>query len=50
MAALNTAKLPERLKQREPEFQAARTKLSASVDALEAAVQANGEAKIKEAV
>jgi hypothetical protein len=50
MAALNSAGLPERLKQKEPEFQAARTRLSASVDALEASLKANQEQKIKEAV
>jgi hypothetical protein len=50
MAALNSAKMPERLKQKEPEFQAARAKLSASADALEAAIQTNAEQKIKDAV
>jgi NADH dehydrogenase/NADH:ubiquinone oxidoreductase subunit G len=35
MAALNAARLPERLKQKEPEFQAARAKLSSSVDDLQ---------------
>ena len=50
MAALNSAKLPERLKQKEAEFQAARSKLSASVDALDSVVQANSEQKIKDAV
>jgi len=50
MAALKAAKLPERLKQKEAEFQAAREKLSASVDALDASVQSNVEAKIREGV
>jgi hypothetical protein len=50
MAALNSAKLPERLKQKEAEFQASRVKLSASVDALDAAIQTNAEQKIKDAV
>jgi len=50
MAALNSAQLPARLKQKDPEFQQARVKLSASVGALEGAVQTNVEAKIKEAV
>jgi len=50
MSALNSAKLPERLKQKEAEFQAARSKLSASVDALEASVQTNSEQRIKDAV
>jgi hypothetical protein len=46
MAALNSAKLPERLKQKESEFQSARSKLSASVDALAASVQTDSEQKI----
>ncbi len=50
MVALNTAKIPERFKQKDPEFQAARKKLSASVDGLEAALQTNSEQKIKAAV
>jgi len=50
MAALNVAKIPEKLKQKEPEFQEARKKLSASVDTLEAAVQTGSEQKIKAAV
>ncbi len=50
MTALNSAKLPERLKQKEPEFQAARTRLSASVDQLEAVVKTNDGSKIKDAV
>ena len=50
MAALNSAKLPERLKQKEPEFQSAKAKLSTSVDGLESAVQTNAEQKIKDAV
>ena len=50
MAALNAAKLPERLKQKEAAFQAAREKLSASVEALDKSVQSDVEAKIKEGV
>jgi hypothetical protein len=50
MAALNAARLPERLKQKEDQFQGARKKLSDSVDALAAAVQTNAEQKIKDAV
>lgn len=50
MVALNSAQFPARLKQKEPAFQAARAKLSTSVDALEAAVQTNAEPKIKDAV
>jgi hypothetical protein len=50
MAALNAAKLPERLKQKETEFQAARSKLSQSVHALEAAFRTNQEKAIKEAI
>jgi hypothetical protein len=50
MAGLNAAKLPERLKEKEPQFQAARKKLSDSVDALEAVVGSNAEQKIKAAV
>ena len=50
MAALNSARLPERLKQKEPDFQQARFKLTTSVEFLNAAVQSNAEATIKEAV
>jgi hypothetical protein len=50
MAALNAAKLPERLKQKEDQFQGARKRLSDSVNALAAVVQTNAEQKIKEAV
>jgi hypothetical protein len=50
MAGLNAAKLPERLKQKESQFQAARKKLSDSVDALETVVGSNAEQKIKAAV
>jgi hypothetical protein len=50
MAALNSARLPERMKQKESEFQASRAKLSASVDALETVVSENNEQKIKSAV
>jgi len=48
MIALNSAKLPERMKQKEPEFQAARAKLSASVDEFAASVQTMVERKIKD--
>jgi hypothetical protein len=50
MGALNAAKLPERLKQKEVQFQGARKKLSDSVDALAAVVQTNADQKIKDAV
>jgi hypothetical protein len=50
MAALNSAKLPERMKQKEAEFQTVRAKLSASVDELEAVVKTKDEQKIKAAV
>jgi hypothetical protein len=50
MIALNAAQLPERLKQKDAEFQAARKKLSASVDELNATLQTNSEQKIKSAV
>jgi hypothetical protein len=50
MTALNAAKLPERLKQKEEQFQSARKKLSDSVDALEAVIGNNTEQKIKAAV
>jgi len=50
MAALNAAHLPERLKQKESEFQAARAKLSKSVDALQLRVRSNSGYGIKEAV
>jgi DNA transposition AAA+ family ATPase len=50
MAALNAAKLPERLKPRESEFQAARAKLSRSVEALESSTRSNREKTIKDAV
>jgi hypothetical protein len=50
MTALNAAKIPERFRQKEMQFQAARKKLSDSVDALEAVIAANLEQKIKAAV
>ncbi len=50
MAALNSAKLPERLKEKEAQFLAARNRLSASVNALETSIQTNVEQKIKDAV
>ncbi len=50
MAALNSAALPERLKQRQKEFTSARADLSKSVDGLQAAVQSKAEKTIKDAV
>jgi hypothetical protein len=50
MTALNSAKLSERLKQKEDQFQSARKKLSDSVDALESAAGTNADQKIKDAV
>ncbi len=50
MAALSAAGMPERLKNRGSEFQAARAKLSKSVDALESSIQSNNEKTIKDAV
>jgi NADH dehydrogenase/NADH:ubiquinone oxidoreductase subunit G len=50
MAALNASQLPERLKQKESQFQAARARLSQSVDALEPALRSNNEKTIREAV
>ena len=50
MAALNEAQMPARLKDSASEFQAARTTLSASVDALESSVQSDNEKTIKDAV
>jgi NADH dehydrogenase/NADH:ubiquinone oxidoreductase subunit G len=50
MVALNAVQLPERLKQKEPEFQAARKKLSGSVDDLAASLQTNAEPKIQAAI
>jgi hypothetical protein len=50
MTALNSATLPENLKQREPEFQKARAKLSKSVDDLESGVRSNDEKLIKERI
>ncbi len=50
MAALNAAQLPARLKQKEPAFQAARAKLSKSVDALESSIGSNDKKTIKDAV
>jgi hypothetical protein len=47
MAALNAADLPKNLKQKESKFQAARAKLSKSVDALKTALQSNQEKTIK---
>jgi hypothetical protein len=50
MAALNAAQLPERLKQKATEFQSARTKLSQSVDSLEAALKTNRKKTIQTAI
>jgi hypothetical protein len=50
MDSLNAATLPERLKNKEEAFVAARATLSASVDAVNAAVSTNDEKKIKEAI
>jgi NADH dehydrogenase/NADH:ubiquinone oxidoreductase subunit G len=50
MTALNAATLSERLKQKEDSFQAARKKLSDSVDALESVAQTNADQRIKDAV
>lgn len=50
MAALNAAALPARLKQKDAQFQAARVKLSTSVDALSAALKTNQEKTIKGAL
>jgi NADH dehydrogenase/NADH:ubiquinone oxidoreductase subunit G len=50
MTALNAVQVPLRLKDNASEFEAARSKLSASVDALESSLQTNSEEKIKAAV
>jgi hypothetical protein len=50
MAALNQAKLPERLIDKDPDFQAARGMLAQSVSALEAGIQASDERTIRDAV
>jgi hypothetical protein len=50
MTALNSATLPQNLRQRQPEFQSVRAKLSKSVDDLEATVQSNDEKLIKEKI
>lgn len=50
MAALNAAPPPESIKESASEFQAAKSKLSASVDALESSVQTDNENEIKAAV
>jgi hypothetical protein len=50
MDSLNAATLPERLKKKEEAFVAARAALSASVDAVNAAVSTNDGKKIKDAV
>jgi hypothetical protein len=50
MDSLNAATLPERLKKKEEAFVVARATLSASVDAVNAAVTTNDEKKIKETI
>jgi hypothetical protein len=50
MDSLNAATLPERLKKKEEAFVAARAALSASVDAVNAAVSTNDGKKIKDAI
>jgi hypothetical protein len=50
MTALNASELPGRLKQKEAQFQAARARLSRSVDALEPAVRSDDEKAVREAV
>jgi hypothetical protein len=50
MDSLNAATLPERLKKKEEAFVAARAALSASVDAVNAAVSTNDGEKIKDAI
>jgi hypothetical protein len=50
MDSLNAATLPERLKKKEEAFVAARATLSASVDAVNAAVDTGDEKKIKQAI
>jgi hypothetical protein len=50
MDTLNAATLPERLKKREEAFAAARVTLSASVDAVNAAVSTNDRKKIQDAI
>jgi hypothetical protein len=50
MAALNAAKMPERLKEKESEFQKSRGTLAKSVDALISRIQSNDEKSIKAAI
>lgn len=50
MVALNAVEVPEQLKDNALEFQAARSKLSASVDALESSLKTDDEKDIKAAV
>jgi hypothetical protein len=50
MTALNSAALPDRLKQKQQEFETARADLSKSVENLQSAVQSNAEKTIKNAV
>ena len=50
MAALNQAKLPERLIDKDHDFQVARGMLAQSVAALEAGIQSSDEKTIKDAV
>jgi hypothetical protein len=49
MSALNNAKLPERRKDKEPEFQSKRAQLSESVVALESVVKSGDQKAIKDA-
>ncbi len=50
MTALNQSSLPERLRQKEAEFEAARAKLSRSVDALESAVRSDDRKTVENAI
>jgi hypothetical protein len=50
MAALNSAALPDRLKQKQKEYAAARADLSKSVDGFQTAIQSNAEKTIKGAL
>ena len=50
MAALNSSALPDRLKQKQQEFDSARADLAKSVDVLQSAIQSNAETTIKGAV
>jgi hypothetical protein len=50
MAALNQSSLPERLRQKESGFEAARAKLSRSVDALESVVRSDDRKTVENAI